>query len=193
MTNPNNFCWQNLYLFEFQIEKLRTQAEEQEANLLAQEEEVHGKQRELDALKDEEKQLMEDIKASEKEINKFEHDLQIASEINSEVKRIHYWKCPVNLLKMSKFFQKKVYYLIYVYIKLMKWESISRNLPPFFQFLEFKNAILLSVSYFKLEIVYFTHSNDSHQFKNWQLTLLIFIMGQKMKKPSRQGLEVSEG
>ena len=87
MTNPNNFCWQNLfYLFEFQIEKLRTQAEDQEANLLAQEEEVHGKQRELDALKDEEKQLMEDIKASEKEINKFEHDLQIASEINSEVK-----------------------------------------------------------------------------------------------------------
>ena len=76
----------SFYLFEFQIEKLRTQAEDQEANLLAQEEEVHGKQRELDALKDEEKQLMEDIKASEKEINKFEHDLQIASEINSEVK-----------------------------------------------------------------------------------------------------------
>ena len=88
----------SFYLFEFQIEKLRTQAEEQEANLLAQEEEVHGKQRELDALKDEEKQLMEDIKASEKEINKFEHDLQIASEINSEVKRIHYRKCPVKAL-----------------------------------------------------------------------------------------------
>ena len=27
----------------------------------------------------------------------------------------------------------------------------------------------------------------------WQLTLLFFIMGQKMKKPSRQGREVSEG
>ena len=86
----NLLLTKSFYLFEFQIEKLRTQAEEQEANLLAQEEEVHGKQRELDALKDEEKQLMEDIKASEKEINKFEHDLQIASEINSEVKRIHY-------------------------------------------------------------------------------------------------------
>merc|ERR1712115_355915 len=35
----------------FKIEKLRKQAEDQEATLLAQEEEVHGKQRELDALK----------------------------------------------------------------------------------------------------------------------------------------------
>ena len=68
-----------------QIEKLRTQANEQEANLLAQEEEVHGKQRELDALKEEEKQLMDDIKASEKEIEKFEHDLEVALELNSEV------------------------------------------------------------------------------------------------------------
>ena len=68
-----------------QIEKLRTQANDQEANLLAQEEEVHGKQRELDALKEEEKQLMDDIKASEKEIEKFEHDLEVALELNSEV------------------------------------------------------------------------------------------------------------
>ena len=75
--------------FKFQIDKLRTQAEDQEKNLLEQEEEVHGKQRELDALKEEEKQLLEDIKASEKEILKFEHDLQVATEINSEVLKIY--------------------------------------------------------------------------------------------------------
>ena len=69
----------------FQIEKLRKQAEDQEASLLAQEEEVHGKQRELDALKEEEKKLLEEIKASEKEIQKLSHDLEVSSEINSEV------------------------------------------------------------------------------------------------------------
>ena len=69
-----------------QIEKLRKQAEDQEATLLAQEEEVHGKQRELDALKEEEKKLLEDIKNSEKEIQKLSHDLEVATEINSEVR-----------------------------------------------------------------------------------------------------------
>ena len=69
----------------FQIEKLRKQADEQEVSLLTQEEEVHGKQRELDALKEEEKKLLEEIKASEKEIQKLSHDLDVSSEINSEV------------------------------------------------------------------------------------------------------------
>lgn len=69
----------------FQIEKLRTQAQEQESTLLAQEEEVHGKQRELNNLKDEEKKLLEEIKQSEKEISKLSHDLGLAEEINSEV------------------------------------------------------------------------------------------------------------
>ena len=78
-----------------QIEKLRTQANDQEANLLAQEEEVHGKQRELDALKEEEKQLMDDIKASEKEIEKFEHDLEVALELNSEVSL--YFSSPISM------------------------------------------------------------------------------------------------
>ena len=64
---------------------MRKQAEDQEASLLAQEEEVHGKQRELDALKEEEKKLLEEIKASEKEIQKLSHDLEVSSEINSEV------------------------------------------------------------------------------------------------------------
>ena len=53
--------------------------------MLAQEEEVHGKQRELDALKEEEKKLLEEIKASEKEIQKLSHDLEVSSEINTEV------------------------------------------------------------------------------------------------------------
>ena len=69
----------------FQIDKLRTQAEEQEATLLAQEEEVHGKQRELDSLKAEETQLLEDIKQSEKEISRLEYDLNIAQELVAEV------------------------------------------------------------------------------------------------------------
>ena len=69
----------------FQIDKLRTQAEEQEATLLAQEEEVHGKQRELDNLKAEETQLLEDIKQSEKEIGRLEYDLNIAQELVVEV------------------------------------------------------------------------------------------------------------
>ncbi len=64
---------------------MRVQAEEQEANLTKQEDEVHGKQRELDALKEEEKQLMDDIKQSEKEIANFETKLTAATEINSEV------------------------------------------------------------------------------------------------------------
>ena len=75
------------YFWQFlQIENLRKQAEDQEASLLAQEEEVHGKQKELDALKEEEKKLLEEIKASEKEIQKLSHDLDVSSEINTEVK-----------------------------------------------------------------------------------------------------------
>ena len=89
-------------IFTFQIDKLRTQADDQEKNLLEQEEEVHGKQRELDALKEEEKQLLEDIKASEKEILKFEHDLQVATEINSEVKRYTVFRVTLKI-KHSKF------------------------------------------------------------------------------------------
>ena len=81
---------------------MRTQADDQEKNLLEQEEEVHGKQRELDALKEEEKQLLEDIKASEKEILKFEHDLQVATEINSEVKRYTVFRVTLKI-KHSKF------------------------------------------------------------------------------------------
>ena len=74
------------YFWQFlQIENLRKQAEDQEASLLAQEEEVHGKQKELDALKEEEKKLLEEIKASEKEIQKLSHDLDVSSEINTEV------------------------------------------------------------------------------------------------------------
>ena len=73
------------YIYIFQIDKLRTQAEEQEATLLAQEEEVHGKQRELDNLKAEETQLLEDIKQSEKEIGRLEYDLNIAQELVAEV------------------------------------------------------------------------------------------------------------
>merc|ERR1719295_1676199 len=66
------------------IDKLRSQADEQEATLLAQEEEVHGKQRELDRLREEEKTLLEDIKKSEKEIQRLEQDLSLTSELAEE-------------------------------------------------------------------------------------------------------------
>ena len=65
---------------------MRTQADEQEATLLAQEEEVHGKQRELERLKSEETELIQNIKNSEKEIERLEHDLNIAEELTSEVR-----------------------------------------------------------------------------------------------------------
>lgn len=72
-------------LLYLQIEKIRTQADEQEATLLAQEEEVHGKQRELETLKAEETELLQNIKNSEKEIERLEHDLNIAEELKLEV------------------------------------------------------------------------------------------------------------
>ena len=53
--------------------------------MLEQEEEVHGKQRELDRLKDEEKELMTDIKKSEREIQRIEDDLKIVQELEEEV------------------------------------------------------------------------------------------------------------
>jgi peptidoglycan hydrolase CwlO-like protein len=67
------------------MEKLRDQANAQQETLEAQEAEVHGKQQALDDLKDEEKKLLEEIKASEKEIKKFGHDLEACIEINAEV------------------------------------------------------------------------------------------------------------
>ena len=79
-----NFFYHNT-IFHVQIEKLRSQADEQEASLLAQEEEVHGKQKELDRLKTEETELLQDIKNSEKEIDRLEHDLNLAEELKLEV------------------------------------------------------------------------------------------------------------
>ena len=75
----------SLNYFHVQIDKLRSQADEQEASLLAQEEEVHGKQKELDRLKAEETELLQDIKNSEKEIDRLEHDLNLAEELKLEV------------------------------------------------------------------------------------------------------------
>ena len=46
---------------------------------------MHGKQRELDRLKDEEKELMTDIKKSEREIQRIEDDLKIVQELEEEV------------------------------------------------------------------------------------------------------------
>ena len=61
-------------------------ADEQEATLVAQEEEVHGKKRELDALKEEDKQLLDDIKKTEQELERLEHNLDTAQCLRREVK-----------------------------------------------------------------------------------------------------------
>merc|ERR1712018_841233 len=84
LTNQKDVAQKRLDDLDTQIEKLRTQADEQEASLLAQEEEVHGKQRELDRLKAEETELIQNIKLSEKEIERLEHDLNLAEELKLE-------------------------------------------------------------------------------------------------------------
>ena len=68
-----------------QIDKLRTQADEQEKTLLEQEEEVHGKKRAYEKLKDEEKEMRTDIKGTEKEIQRLEEELKLIDELNEEV------------------------------------------------------------------------------------------------------------
>jgi hypothetical protein len=46
---------------------------------------VHGKQKELDRLKSEETELIQNIKLSEREIERLEHDLNVAEELKLEV------------------------------------------------------------------------------------------------------------
>ena len=53
--------------------------------MVQQEEEVHGKKREYEKLKTEEKELQADIKTTELEIQRLEDDLRIASELEEEV------------------------------------------------------------------------------------------------------------
>ena len=84
-SSRHSFICDSDEIVSFQIDKLRSQADEQEATLLAQEEEVHGKQKELDRLKEEEKSLLEDIKKSEKEIERLELDLIVVHELAEEV------------------------------------------------------------------------------------------------------------
>jgi hypothetical protein len=52
---------------------------------VSQEEEVEGKKRELEELKDEEKTLLEEIKKTEKELIKLEQNLNLAQELRREV------------------------------------------------------------------------------------------------------------
>ena len=46
---------------------------------------MHGKQKELDRLKAEETELIQNIKLSEREIDRLEHDLNVAEELKLEV------------------------------------------------------------------------------------------------------------
>ena len=90
--------------------------------MLAQEEEVHGKQRELDALKEEEKKLLEEIKASEKEIQKLSHDLEVSSEINTEVCAFVFmfrWKNLSAIFKCSKC--DFVIFIVQPYLRKKNW------------------------------------------------------------------------
>jgi phenylpropionate dioxygenase-like ring-hydroxylating dioxygenase large terminal subunit len=53
--------------------------------LVAQEEEVHGKKRAYEKLKEEEKEIQADIKKTELEIQRLEEDLRIGEELEEEV------------------------------------------------------------------------------------------------------------
>ena len=68
--------------------KLRGQAEEQEANLKAQEEEVHSKKRELEVLIEEEAKLNSDIKKSQKDIEMLVQSLADVERLLEEVQEI---------------------------------------------------------------------------------------------------------
>jgi hypothetical protein len=92
------------YNLSFQIEKLKTQADEQEATLVAQEEEVHGKQRELDELKVEEKELMTNIKKTQREILHLEEDLKIVEELEEEVRVARSPDVPCSVLMTKNLF-----------------------------------------------------------------------------------------
>jgi len=67
------------------ILKLRGQAEEQEANLKAQEEEVHSKKRELEVLIEEEAKLNSDIKKSQKDIEMLVQSLADVERLLEEI------------------------------------------------------------------------------------------------------------
>lgn len=68
-----------------QIEKLRKQSDEQEETLVQKEEEVHGKKRAYERLKEEERELLAEIRNTELEIQRLEEDLKLADELEEEV------------------------------------------------------------------------------------------------------------
>ena len=76
----------SIILFPFyKILKLRGQAEEQEASLKAQEEEVNTKKRELEVLIEEEQKLNSDIKKSQRDIEMLVKSLSDVEKLLEEV------------------------------------------------------------------------------------------------------------
>ena len=69
----------------YKILKLRGQAEEQEASLKAQEEEVNTKKRELEVLIEEEQKLNSDIKKSQRDIEMLVKSLSDVEKLLEEV------------------------------------------------------------------------------------------------------------
>ncbi len=74
--------------FTWQIDKLKSQSNEQEETLSKLEEEVYGKKRELERLKDEEKELRAEVKRSEKDAAQFEADLKLIADLYEEVRTV---------------------------------------------------------------------------------------------------------
>merc|ERR1719232_289951 len=90
------------------IDKLRGQAEEQEASLKAQEEEVHSKKRELEVLIEEEQKLNSDIKKSQREIEQLVRSLADVETLLEETtgKCGEYEELEKHLMEATKKFDK---------------------------------------------------------------------------------------
>ena len=97
-----------LLTFFLQILKLRGQAEEQEASLKAQEEEVHSKKRELEVLVEEEVKLNNDIKKSQRDIEMLVQSLADVEKLLEETtgKCGEYEELEKHLMEATKQFDK---------------------------------------------------------------------------------------
>lgn len=91
-----------------QILKLRGQAEEQEASLKAQEEEVHSKKRELEVLVEEEVKLNNDIKKSQRDIEMLVQSLADVEKLLEETtgKCGEYEELETHLIEATKRFDQ---------------------------------------------------------------------------------------
>ena len=108
-----------------QILKLRGQAEEQEASLKAQEEEVHSKKRELEVLVEEEVKLNNDIKKSQRDIEMLVQSLADVEKLLEETtgKCGEYEELETHLIEATKRFDQ---------VLESSDDSLAQNVPELY-------------------------------------------------------------